>query len=158
MALAEGLLPPAAAAHLKTIAMGVDRYLAALPPKLRRLCRAALMAVEHTTPMGGFVQRTSRLPPADRVRVVQALQQRGGPLAEAARGARDLVMVGWYQLPVSWRAVGYAGPLVPKAKRPRAARYAAMVAPPGKLPKMGRQFASPSSPTPNSPTRGAASP
>ena len=64
----------------------------------------------------------------------KALQQRGGQLADAAKGIRDLVMLGYYQRPESWPALGYPLPPVPPKPRPMRAAYAALLAPAGVAP------------------------
>ncbi len=137
MALGEALLPVQAQteAHLLLVAQGVDRYLSGLPSKLQLLSRAALGAVEQATPLGRMAQRMTRQSAPDRRTLLVRLHELGGPLAEAARGARDLVLVGWYQQPAAWPAIGYEGPQVSASPRPIAAKYAALIAPAGALPK-----------------------
>ncbi len=51
-----------------------------------------------------------------------------------ANGVRDLVMLGYYQLPQTHRALGYLGPMVPAQPRPLRDVDAAMVAAAGVLP------------------------
>ena len=51
-----------------------------------------------------------------------------------ANGVRDLVTLGYYQLPQTHRALGYLGPMVPAQPRPLRDVDAAMVAAAGVLP------------------------
>ena len=143
MAAAEALLPPVpplanpapAPPDFRLVAVGVDTYLQGLPVASRREIALLLMVVEQgTMPLGGHLNRLTRLPVAERQAFLAALQQRGGQLADAAKGIRDLVMLGYYQRPESWPALGYPLPPVPPKPRPMRAAYAALLAPAGVAP------------------------
>lgn len=137
MAAAEALLPPAPSPwqSWQPVAAGVDGYLASLPTGLRRQVHMLLGFIEHATPLGGRVQRFSNLAPADRLQFLLALRENGGVPAQAFAALRELCMLGYYQQPASWQALGYTGPWVPAEPRPRRADYAALVAPVGSLPR-----------------------
>jgi hypothetical protein len=66
-----------------------------------------------------------------RLSFLRAWQHLPPPLADAWSGIRDLVMLGYYQLPQSWSALGYSGPMVPDQPRPRRPSYDQLVAPQG---------------------------
>lgn len=143
MAAAEALLPPvprlARPAPLPpdyhAVAVGVDTYLSGLPTASRREIGALLAVLEHgTTPLGGHWQRLTRLDVAERRAFLERLRSRGGLLAQAAVGIRDLVMLGYYQRPESWAPLGYPGPQVAALPRPRRAAYAMWVAGQGSEP------------------------
>ncbi len=111
----------------------IDRFLATQPAGVRRQVRAALALVEQS-PLGlmGRWDRFSALERPRRVALIAALDARRGVAAEAARAARDLVMLGYYQRPESWGALGYRGPWVGPAARPDPyAVYRSDGAPPG---------------------------
>ena len=143
MAAAEALLPPVPQLprpaplppDYYAVAMGVDTYLSGLPTASLREIDALLAVIEHgTTPLGGRWQRLTRLDVAERRAFLSGLAVRGGLLAQAACGIRDLVMLGYYQRPESWAALGYPGPQVAALPRPRRAAYAMWVAEKGREP------------------------
>ena len=121
------------------VAAGVDRFVATLPPDKRLEIHQLLALIEHGTgPLGLRLSRFTELPPEAREAYLLSLAARGGLLADAARGLRDLVLLGAYQREASWAGLGYAGPWVsrgeptlagddltaPKGARPRAAERA----------------------------------
>ncbi len=117
------------------IAEPLDRYVAALPPKLRTEIHALIWLVEQaSTPLGAELHRMSELPLATRSAYLSGMLQRRGIAGDAARGLRDLVVLGYYALPMAWSSIGFSGPLVPDTPRPRRAIYAQLVAPAGRLP------------------------
>ncbi|MCK6529390.1 pyridoxal-phosphate dependent enzyme [Myxococcota bacterium] len=130
-AAAEALLPPAPGPY-GDVAARVDRYLAALPPRLRRDVHALLATVEHATLLGGEVRRLTRLAPAEGEAWLRALDAYGGLARQAYRGIRDLCMLGHYQDPATWPDLGYGGPRVPPGRRPSS--YDALAAPAGAIP------------------------
>jgi D-cysteine desulfhydrase len=121
------------------VATAVDRFVSTLPPGKRREIDALLSLVEHgTTPLGLRLSRFTELEPEAREAYLLSMASRGGLLADAARGLRDLVMLGAYRDEASWAGLGYRGPWVshgepglggdelsaPKGARPRAAERA----------------------------------
>ncbi|MFT3767084.1 MAG: pyridoxal-phosphate dependent enzyme [Minicystis sp.] len=142
-AAAEALLPPDTGPDpIAAIPANVDRYLTGMPPKVKREAKAMLALIEHgTTLFGGKLPRFSRISAADREAYLNRLEARGGLYSQASRALRDLVMLGYYQQPSTWPALGYEGPRVPLGYDPRGpARvswpsYDALVAPPGAVPK-----------------------
>jgi len=111
----------------------IDAFVATQPLEIRVQVQGALALVEQG---GGLltadVRRFSHLAVEDRVAVLTALAARGGLVAEAGRAVRDLVVLGHFQRPESWAALGYAGPWVSETPRPDA--YGALVSdepPPG---------------------------
>lgn len=143
MAAADALLPPApplvnpapAAPDFRLVASGVDLYLQGLPIASRREVALLLTFLEQaTTPLGGYPHRLTRLPVAERRAFLASLQGCDGQLADAAKGVRDLVMLGYYQRPESWQALGYPLPPVAATPRPMRAAYASLLAPAGAVP------------------------
>jgi D-cysteine desulfhydrase len=131
------LLPPLPGGRgLRQVAANVDRYLAAMPSEMLRDIHLMFALIEHgTTPLGLRLSRFTRLAPEEREAYLAGLAARGGRLAQAYRGLRDLCMLGYYQEEATWEALGYGGPWISRAPRPRSARYAALVAPSGALPR-----------------------
>jgi hypothetical protein len=120
---------------LTRIAEPLDRYVGALPPKMRSDIHALLWVVEQaTTPLLQGAHRMSEMALPDRTAYLADLLRRPGLLGDAGRGLRDLVLMGYYALPTSWSPIGYTGPLVPDVPRPMRPQYAQMAAPPGRLP------------------------
>lgn len=138
-AAAEALLPDVPGGPLTPgpaeIAANVDRYLTGMPAALLAEVHAMMALVEHGTPLGGRLRRLTRLPPDARVRHLTGLVALPGPASAAWRGIRDLVMVGYYQDPRTWEAIGYTGPWVPPGGLGGPGRYDALVAPAGALPR-----------------------
>jgi hypothetical protein len=133
-AAAEALLtssvPPGVVAD---IPIHVDRYLMGFPEPLLDQAHLLLAAVEHsTTPLGMRLSRFTNLQAADRERWLSDLSARGGVQGEIYRGIRDLVMLGCYQDPRTWEALGYGGPLVGRGRR--LTHYDALAAAPGAYP------------------------
>ncbi|HLM73479.1 MAG TPA: pyridoxal-phosphate dependent enzyme [Polyangiaceae bacterium] len=141
---AAALLPPAPmdAAPAGSLASRIDRYLTGMPAGTLREVHAMLGLIEHgTTPLGGGLSRLTSLSIEEREAFLSDLARRGGLLATAYAGLRDLCMLGYYQSPSTWAAMGYEGPRVPLAYDPAGPErmswpaYDALVAPKGALPK-----------------------
>jgi D-cysteine desulfhydrase len=130
-AAAEALLPPAPAPY-DGVPAAIDRYVAALPRSLRREIHMLLSALEHGTLLDLHVDRLTRLEPAAREHFLSTLAARGGLQRQMYRGVRDLCMLGYYQDPTTWPALGYPGPMVSRERRPDA--YDALRAPDGTPP------------------------
>lgn len=147
VAAAEALLPPEATAEQRAeIPARVDRYLMGMPERTLREVHAMLLLIEHgSTPLGGRLRRLTRLEPAEREAYLSGLEARGGLLAQAYRGIRDLILLGYWQQPSTWPAIGYGGPQVPLDYDPRGPlrrefpTYDAMVAKRGALPRAVRR-------------------
>ncbi len=121
--------------ELTAIAVPLDRYVAALPPRMRSDIHALIWLIEQgSTPLVGQIHRMSSLPVAARVAYLKDLLPRRDVIGDAARGLRDLVVLGYYALPMAWGSIGFTGPLVPDMPRPRRPTYAQLVAPAGRLP------------------------
>ncbi len=144
VAVAEAVIPdrpgplPTEGPDGARLAANVDRYVAAMPAPLRTEVHGLFVLVEQGTALGGRVRRLTRLDPSRRRAFLEGLSRRGGLLAVASRGVRDLCYVGWYQDPRTWPAIGYTGPLV-KEQAPdaplRETPYDALVAAPGAAPE-----------------------
>ena len=112
---------PAGPSALET-AEHVDRFLVGMSPAALRDIHALFALVEHGTGLDADLRRFTRLDPAARLAFLRRLSALGGPLAQAARGLRDLVYLGFYQDARAWPSIGYRGPLVPpQAHAPRTA-------------------------------------
>lgn len=134
-AAAEALLPASASddAALDRVAVNVDAYVATLPASVRRELHAAFALIEHGTPMSFRWRRLTDQEPAERAAHLETLALRGGLQRQLYRGVRDLVMLGFYQQPGTWPAIGYGGPTVDGSERPDP--YQRLVAPAGALPR-----------------------
>ncbi|MEO7329773.1 MAG: pyridoxal-phosphate dependent enzyme [Minicystis sp.] len=107
------LAPDVKPAELDALAPRIDRYLAGMPVSVQRDIHGMMVLIEHgTTPLGGRLHRFTLLSPAERETYLSGLAARGGVLAQAYRGLRDLCMLAWYQQPSTWEALGYEGPKV----------------------------------------------
>lgn len=120
------------------IAANVDRFLVPMPPMMQLEIHALLQLVEHaTTPLGLRLSRLTELPVPAREAFLLSLQARGGLLAVAVRGLRDLCLLGLWQEPATWAAISYAGPWVQEGAQPLPAQaaYEALRAPAGATPR-----------------------
>ncbi len=137
IAAAEALLPPIEGQpDLRSVALGVDRYALALPPAVRAELGQLFLLIEHgATPLLFGLERFTRMEPDERERFLSRLAGRGGLLAQAYRGLRDLCMLGYYQQPATWSGIGYDGPSVPAGALPMRPPYTALVAAKGQLPR-----------------------
>jgi D-cysteine desulfhydrase len=134
-AAAEAILPPAPLSEpqKERLPGNVDRFLAATPEATRRELHLMFLLIEH----GGLRSRFTRLSPEGRRAVLTGLARRGGALAQVARGLRDLVLVGYYQEPSSWAALGYGGPWPIEGGLPSS--YDALKAPAGATPRASQR-------------------
>jgi len=113
-----------------------------MPAAATREVHGMMVLVEHgTTPLGGRLDRFTRLPAEEREAFLGGLEARGGLWAQAYRGLRDLCVLGYYQQAATWPALGYEGPAVPAAAQARPAwpAYEALRAPPGARPRALRE-------------------
>jgi D-cysteine desulfhydrase len=120
------------------VAANVDRFLVTMSRALQLEIHQLLGLVEHgTTPLGLRLSRFTRLPPDAREAFLLSLNARGGLMAQAFRGLRDLVLMGVYQDAAAWRGIGYAGPWPKEALGPENdhAKYESFRAPSGAAPK-----------------------
>jgi D-cysteine desulfhydrase len=121
-----------------TVAANVDRFLVTTPPAMKAEIHQLMGLVEHGTGLGLQLRRFTKLDDAAREAFLLSLNVRGGLLAQAFRGLRDLVLMGTYQQERSWQGLGYGGPL-PEMSAPELvnAKYDTFRAPPGAVPKSG---------------------
>ena len=105
-----------------------------LPAWLRAEIRLLLTAAEHAVPALALrLGRLSTLPAPARQECLVRLSA-GGPVRRLLyRGLRDLCMLGYYQRPESWPALGYWGPWVDGPRQP--SPHDALAAPPGARPR-----------------------
>lgn len=130
-AAAEALLPPAPGPY-DAVPSAVDTFVRTCSPELLRELHALLLVVEHGTLLAGHVHRFTDLGVPQRLEAVAALGRLPGLGPALVRGLRDLVMLGYYQDPETWGALGYDGPHPPA---PLATAYEALRAPPGRRPR-----------------------
>lgn len=115
------------------IAANVDRYLSGMPPRLLAEVHGMMLLLEQGTGLDGGLRRLTNQAPQDRRRFLGRLRSMGGLMAQASRGIRDLVLLGWYQDPRTWPQLGYGGPRLALGRR--SPRYDALIAPSGQLPR-----------------------
>lgn len=138
-AAAEAIVPEVAGGAIPggvspdAIAVHVDRYLVGMPAGTRTEIHAMLALIEHGTWLEGRALRFTRLAPSARRAVLVGLAGRGGDLALAAKGLRDLCYLGYYQDPRAWPGLAYGGPWV-RAGASGGGPYDALVAPAGAAP------------------------
>ena len=112
------------------VAANVDRYLQGMPSFMRLEIHGLFALIEHGTGLGCGPMRFTRSSPVVRARMLANLGAMGTLPRQAYRGIRDLVLLGWYQDPRTWPAMGYEGPLI-KAPRHIDAKYQRLLAPAG---------------------------
>lgn len=119
-AVAESVLPPAplAEASLDALPARTDHFLRGMSPEARLEVHGLFVLIEQATGLDGDLSRFTRLSPADRLAFLARLESFGSLPAVAARGIRDLALLGYYQDPATWPALGYGGPLVSGARPP----------------------------------------
>ncbi len=123
------------------VAANVDRFLVVMAPAAQAEIHQLMGLVEHgTTPLGLWGHRFTNLPKDAREAFLLSLGARGGLLAQAFRGLRDLVLLGTWQEPKLWPALGYKGPWAQELLGPENddAKYEAFRAKPGSVPGGGR--------------------
>lgn len=123
--------PPPRDAALVQLAVAVDAYVAHLSSASQREVHLLLATVEHGhagLPRFSFADADARLRSLLRWRAMPRVGR------DLFRGVRDLVMLGWYQQAAAWPRLGYGGPWVDAAPRPRRQTYARLVAADGQLP------------------------
>ena len=130
-AAAEALLPPAPGPYGR-VAENVDRFVRGMSPGLLRELHALILVLEHGTLLSGEAHRFTALEVEARIGVVEALGQLPVVGPSIVRGLRDLLVLGYYQDPTTWPALGYDGPHPPA---PLATAYEALRAPPGQRPR-----------------------
>ncbi len=114
-----------------TVAVNVDRFLIPMGAKLKGEIHQLLALVEHGTGLGLRLSRFTKLGVEAREAFLVSLAARGGLLAQAVRGLRDLVLMGTYQDPRTWADLGYSGPQTLQAPARPSGEFRA---PPGALP------------------------
>ena len=115
----------------RELAEAVDRYLAGMPAPMLLEIHGLFELMEQGAVLDGRLSRLTQLDPGARRSFLVRLERIGSLLADAARGVRDLCLLGWYQDARTWGGLGYRGPWVPAGGTGRAGRYAALVAPAG---------------------------
>jgi len=119
----------------RKIAVNVDSYIYTLPDDLSSQLNLLFTVVEHFTFLDFHIKRFTRLTVEERESFLNSLKKSGTDLRLVYRTLRDLCMMGYYQMDVSWKEIGYPGPLVSKEKRERAEKYAVLVARQNEFPK-----------------------
>jgi D-cysteine desulfhydrase len=141
LAAATEVLAGTSAVDGLVVAANVDRFLVSMPPSSKSEIHQLLGLVEHgTTPLGLRLSRFTKLAPDAREAFLLSLRARGGLLAQAFRGLRDLVLMGVYQEPAAWKHLGYGGPWPADARGPENddATHESFRAPAGASPKSAR--------------------
>lgn len=100
----------------------VDRFLNGLPSSTLLEIRGMFFLIEHGTILGGRFSRFTRQSPTAQRELLLGLKDRGGLLEQAFEGIRSFVVLGWYQDPRTWQAIGYRGPLLTRPARARTLR------------------------------------
>lgn len=139
----QAFLPPGVDDKTLTdIAANIDRYLQKMPPSTILDVHGMLALIEHgTTPLGSKFHRFTALGLEDREAFLRSLGERGGLLAQAYMGLRNLCLLGYYQIPSTWKALGYEGPRVALSYDPMGPErlifpaYESLKAKAGELPK-----------------------
>lgn len=123
------------------VAAHIDRFLSGLPAATLLEIRGMFFVIEHGTILGGRFSRFTRQDPQTQRDLLLGLKDRGGLLGQAFEGIRAFVVLGWYQDPRSWSAIGYNGPLLTRPPRSvtlsaeDAGIYGRLVAKPGDRPE-----------------------
>lgn len=123
------------------VAQHIDRFLNGIPASTLLEIRGMFFLIEHGTILGGRFSRFTRQDAATRRDLLLGLRDWGGLFGQAFEGIRAFVVLGWYQDPRSWEAIGYGGPLLPRPPRKvellpeDAGVYGRLVAKPGDRPR-----------------------
>ncbi|HEX7601146.1 MAG TPA: gluconate 2-dehydrogenase subunit 3 family protein [Polyangiaceae bacterium] len=113
---ADGALP---SGESLGIAQRIDEELWAASADTRSDLKAGLQVLEHATIMNGYASRFTALEPAkQREYLTKLLNGSNDTLRQVAGGLRQIVHIFYYARPETWKAIGYDGPLVPKAVPP----------------------------------------
>ena len=113
---AEGGLP---SGESLGIAQRIDEELWAASADTRSDLKAGLQVLEHATIMNGYASRFTALEPEkQREYLSKLLNGSNDTLGQIAGGLRQIVHIFYYARPETWKAIGYDGPLVPKAVPP----------------------------------------
>ncbi len=111
-AAAEALLPKGPGPSPLEVARNVDRYLIGMPTPILRDIHGLLGLLEQGTGLGCQPRRFTKIDVASRLTFLDRLRRYPDPIRSAYRGIRDLTLLGHYQDPRTWDALGYNGPLV----------------------------------------------
>ena len=138
-AACEALLPPLRPAGPAPwpwlpVVEAIDNYVSKMPAYLRKDIALLLACVADTPMLNGHFAPFSGLATESRLIFVQWLGRQPQLLRDAHVGLVSLVMLGAYQLPQTWPALGYSGPLVASQPRPPRQSWDRLHAPPGSLP------------------------
>jgi len=109
-AAARALLPLGPGPSPLEVARNVDRYLVGMPAPIVRDIHLLLALVEQGTGLGCTPVRFTRLDIEARLAFLDRIRKLPEPIGSAYRGLRDLVLLGHYQDPATWPALGYEGP------------------------------------------------
>ncbi|MBM4343973.1 MAG: pyridoxal-phosphate dependent enzyme [Deltaproteobacteria bacterium] len=112
----------------------IDRYVAHLPRTLRGEVSLLCACVSESTVAMGHSRCFAAMELANQLPYLDWLYRQGGVLADAKLALEGLVMLGAYQLPEHWAAIGYEGPMVGERARPPRHSWDRLHAPPGALP------------------------
>lgn len=100
------------------VVQAIDRYLWHLPRPMRSEVSLLCTCVAQCPLVRGLAVSFADLTVADRLTVIAWMAAQAGPLRDAHAGLVGLVMLGAYQLPTAWAAIGYEGPMVAELPRP----------------------------------------
>ena len=123
------------------VAEHVDHFLNGVPASTLLEIRGMFFLIEHGTVLGGRLSRFTRQDAKTQRELLLGLKNWGGLLGQAFEGIRSFVVLGWYQDPRSWEAIGYTGPLLTRPARSQLLRredagiYGRLVATPSDRPK-----------------------
>lgn len=136
MAACEVILPDKTDEPIRrSIAENVDRYCFTLPEDMSSQLNLLFTVVEHFTFLDLKIKRFTRLTIEERESFLIKLKKSESDLRLVYKTLRDLCMMGYYQMDVSWEGIDYTGPLVVPGKREMAEKYAVLVAKQNELPK-----------------------
>ena len=116
------------------VVAAIDRSCAAMPLALRNEIDQLLMAVGHVPLLRGMPLPFAALQADQQLACLRWLSGHPPPLCDAFYGLCNLVMLGYYQLPMHFEILGFEGPMVAAVSRPMRASYARLAAPPSALP------------------------
>jgi D-cysteine desulfhydrase len=120
------------------IVENIDRYLYGMPESIHTEIHQLVILLEHGPALRFHFQRLTRLSPSSRKHYIQSLASLPAPASAAYRGIRDLCLLGMWQDPQFWPAIGYDGPSLRRLPTATKGRYQHLLAPAGVQPKGGR--------------------